>query len=154
MKNDAQIASFSESGLKFENGSHLDADVVIFATGYGDAREPYRKLLSDEMGEKLKPIWGLDSEGEINGAWRGLGIPRLYCMMGASFGLSSWVEGHFDAPPGNLALCRFHSKHVALRTCFSLLAHQCTHNELSEIKAVEEGIWDGLDRYSQGQTSR
>ena len=154
MKNDTQIDSFSESGLEFENGSHLDADVVIFATGYGDAREPYRKLLGDEMGGKLKPIWGLDGEGEINGAWRDLGIPRLYCMMGASLGLPSCVEGCVDAPPGNLALCRFHSKHVALRTCFSLLTYWCTYKNLPEIKAVEERIWDGLDRYSQGQTSR
>ena len=83
LKNDAQIASFSESGIEFDNGSHLDADVVVFATGYGDARDPYRAVLGDEVGDKLKPIWGLDSEGELNSAWRDIGVPRLYCMMGA-----------------------------------------------------------------------
>jgi hypothetical protein len=34
IKNDSQIAEFTETGLKFENGSELPADVVVFATGY------------------------------------------------------------------------------------------------------------------------
>ena len=34
LKNDSQIAAFTESGLKFENGSELAADVVVFATGH------------------------------------------------------------------------------------------------------------------------
>lgn len=33
LKNDSQIASFTETGLRFENGSELQADVVIFCTG-------------------------------------------------------------------------------------------------------------------------
>jgi hypothetical protein len=33
LKNDSQIAEFTETGLKFENGSELAADVVVFATG-------------------------------------------------------------------------------------------------------------------------
>ena len=33
LKNDSQIKEFTESGLKFENGSELPADVVIFCTG-------------------------------------------------------------------------------------------------------------------------
>ena len=37
LKNDSQISRFTKSGLLFENGSTLDADVVIFATGYGCA---------------------------------------------------------------------------------------------------------------------
>ena len=33
LKNDAQIARFTQTGLEFEDGSTLDADVVVFATG-------------------------------------------------------------------------------------------------------------------------
>ena len=33
LKNDAQIARFTRNGLEFEDGSALDADAVIFATG-------------------------------------------------------------------------------------------------------------------------
>jgi hypothetical protein len=34
LKNDSLIERFTETGVRFENGSELDADVVIFATGY------------------------------------------------------------------------------------------------------------------------
>ncbi len=34
LKNDAQISRFTEKGLAFEDGSTLDADVVVFATGW------------------------------------------------------------------------------------------------------------------------
>ena len=33
LKNDAQIARFTEKGLEFADGSTLDADAVVFATG-------------------------------------------------------------------------------------------------------------------------
>ncbi|KAJ6566754.1 hypothetical protein B0H19DRAFT_1138526 [Mycena capillaripes] len=111
LKNDSQISEFTETGLKFENGSELAADVVVFATGPGNARDGVRKLCGDAVGDKCKPIWGLNKEGEINGAWRDLGVPGLWYMI------------------GNLALCRFHSKHVAL-----------------QIKAMEEGVFE--ERYS------
>ncbi|KAJ7180333.1 hypothetical protein C8R43DRAFT_972653 [Mycena crocata] len=112
LKNDSFIERFTPSGLKFENGSELVADVVIFATGVGDVRDNVRKVCGDALAEKCKPIWGLDEEGEIQGCWRDLGIPGLWHMM------------------GNLAYCRFHSKHVAL-----------------QIKAIDEGIFG--ERYSR-----
>ena len=33
LKNDAQISRFTQNGLEFEDGSTLDADAVVFATG-------------------------------------------------------------------------------------------------------------------------
>lgn len=36
LKNDALIERFMETGIKFNNGSELAADVVVFATGLGD----------------------------------------------------------------------------------------------------------------------
>ena len=75
----------------------MPCDVVICATGFGDARGPIQKLIGPELGEKLRPLWGLDDEGEMRSVWRGSGVDRLWVMM------------------GNLALGRFHSKHIALR---------------------------------------
>jgi hypothetical protein len=59
---------------------------------------------------KIKPIWGVNSEGEFNGVYtyNALGVRGLWYML------------------GNLAMCRFHSTHIAL-----------------QIKAMEEGIWGG-----------
>ena len=79
-----------------------------------------RGILGPEVGARLKPIWGLDAEGEIRGAWRDVGIPRVWYMMGESY-LSprkrseSRLPGRARSAAGNFALCRFHSKHLALR---------------------------------------
>jgi NADH dehydrogenase FAD-containing subunit len=34
LKNDSKLVEITETGLKFENGSELPADVIIFATGF------------------------------------------------------------------------------------------------------------------------
>ena len=101
LKNDSTIKSFTKTGLKFEDGSTLDADLVVLATGFGDYRDGFRKLLGKELGGEVKQIWGLDGEGEPMGAWRDVGVENLWCMM------------------GNLAMARYHSRHVALRGFFS-----------------------------------
>jgi hypothetical protein len=105
LKNDSAIKEFTKTGLKFENDSTLDADVVVFATGLGDSRDGYKQILGEELGSKVKQIWGLDSSGEPKGAWREIGIDNLWCMM------------------GNLAICRYHSLHVALRGFSSPILH-------------------------------
>lgn len=92
----------------------MDADVVIFATGYGDAREAYLQLLPTNLHSAVQPIWGLNEEGELNSVSREIGgrgpdadkVAGLWSLM------------------GNPSLCRFFSKHVAL-----------------QIKAYEEGIF-------------
>jgi len=101
LKNDSVIKEFTKTGLKFEDNSTLDVDLVIFATGLGDYRDGFRKILGEELGSKVKQIWGMDDDGEARGAWRDVGVDNLWCMM------------------GNLAMCRYHSRHVALREFFS-----------------------------------
>jgi len=111
LKSDSVIKEFTKTGLKFEDDSTLEADLVIFATGIGNPRDGYKKILGEELGSKVKKIWDLDSAGEVNGAWRDIGIENLWCIM------------------GSLAMCRYHSRHLAL-----------------QIKAVKEGLFTG--RYS------
>lgn len=130
IKNGTQISGFTKTGLAFEDGSTVDADVVLYATGFSDARDPIRKIVSQEVGAQLPPIWGLDAEGELRGTWRELGTPGLWYMM------------------GNLAWCRFFSKHVALRECGSLIHHlsHVSYFPFTEIKAKQEGVFG--TRYS------
>ena len=49
LKNDSQITRFTKTGLEFEDGSTLDADVILFATGYSPAssRTNERGLMDD-----------------------------------------------------------------------------------------------------------
>jgi len=97
LKNDSQIQGFTTNGLKFEDGSELEADVVVFCTGLSDSRQTIGKVFGDEMTKKIKPLWGLNEEGEINGCYRDLGFHGLWYIM------------------GNFALSRFYSKHIALQ---------------------------------------
>ncbi|KAE9407932.1 hypothetical protein BT96DRAFT_54915 [Gymnopus androsaceus JB14] len=97
LKNDSQLQSFTETGLKFEDGSEIPADVVVFATGFSDARLLIRKICGDDVANKCSPVWGLNEEGEIHGSWKDMKIPGLWYAM------------------GNLAMDRFHSKHIALQ---------------------------------------
>jgi len=83
------------------------------------------RVCGPEIAEKCHPLWGLDEEGELQGAWKELGVKNglrgLWYMM------------------GNLALCRFHSTHLTLREyCCCLLNCELTCG--LEIKAIEEGV--------------
>ena len=102
MKNDSQIQGFTTNGLKFEDGSEIETDVVVFCTGFvffvpenfrrgftiiflkrlSDTREAVRKVCGDEIADKIKPLWGLNEEGEINGCYRDLGYQGLWYIMG------------------------------------------------------------------------
>ena len=76
LKSGSPIKKFTETGVIFEDGSKLDADVFNFATGYGDPRNPMRDILGPELGKKLTPVWGIDEEGEIQSAWKEVGIEK------------------------------------------------------------------------------
>lgn len=83
VKSSGPIVRFTKTGMLFEDGSELPADVVVFASGFGDARTTIRGIVPPELGKKLHPIWNLDYEGETRGAWKEIGEENLWCMMGA-----------------------------------------------------------------------
>jgi len=98
VKSDAALTGFTETGLAFSDGSTLDADVVVFATGFeGNMRLAAKDLVGEEVGEKLEDWWGVDSEGELRGAWKPIGHPGI------------WFTG------GNVMLARFFSRFLALQ---------------------------------------
>ncbi|GJJ14647.1 hypothetical protein Clacol_008913 [Clathrus columnatus] len=92
-----RIKEFTENSLVFEDGSAIKADVIVFATGFGDEHDAARKIFSDKLVDKMKPVWGLTDEGEIRGVYTECGLPNVYVLM------------------GNFALGRLHSPHVALQ---------------------------------------
>jgi len=105
LKNDTLIERFTETSIKFKDGSELEADVIIYATGFESAATAIKRVVGDELSAQIQPIWNLNEEGEQKGSWRWLGVPNMWYML------------------GNLAMCRYHSKHLAL-----------------QIKAIQEGV--------------
>ncbi|EKM50786.1 uncharacterized protein PHACADRAFT_130256 [Phanerochaete carnosa HHB-10118-sp] len=86
VKSGFEIDRITETGVVFKDGSELPADVVVIATGFDDARAPIRKLVGDDVGAKIPPLWGLNEEREPRGVWReNEGLPNMWIMMGNIF---------------------------------------------------------------------
>ena len=119
------IAGFEPHALVLSEGSKLDADIVVLATGYDNMRTSARKVFGDKIADRCQDVWDLDSEGEINAVSLGILFPsyngsaneRREQMWRPSGHPGFWFMG------GSLALCRIYSKALAL-----------------QIKAIEEGL--------------
>ncbi|KAJ4476517.1 FAD/NAD(P)-binding domain-containing protein [Lentinula lateritia] len=96
LKNDSQIKSYYPGGLEFEDGSRVEADAIICATGVGDMRNSIRQLCGDEVANSCPRLLGVNEEGELNW-YRPLSRPGLWMMVGP------------------LQLNRFYSKYLALQ---------------------------------------
>ncbi|KIK59264.1 hypothetical protein GYMLUDRAFT_245340 [Collybiopsis luxurians FD-317 M1] len=85
IKSGVQIKKFSENSLAFDDGSTIEADVVIFATGYRSMQENLEKLLGETVINQTKrlPYGIIDEEGEIPAGYRSTGHPGLWFAPGA-----------------------------------------------------------------------
>lgn len=97
VKQGQEIAEVLPNGLRFADGSELEADEVVLATGYQSMRSQTRQLLGDAVADKVSEVWGYNEEGEMRTVWQRSGHPGL------------WLHG------GNLALCRYYSLPLALQ---------------------------------------
>ncbi|KAL2827370.1 hypothetical protein BDW59DRAFT_160333 [Aspergillus cavernicola] len=97
IKQGQEIAEIMETGLRFADGSELQADEVVFATGYGNMRTQTQQIFGDEVADRVNGVWGMDAEGEMRTIWRRSGHPGF------------WFMG------GNLALGRYFSHLLALQ---------------------------------------
>lgn len=79
--------AFTEAGLQFADGTLLEADSVIFATGYTNIRETARKIFGEEAIGRTGDVYDLDEEGELKGSFRPTGHPGLW------FGTGDIVTG-------------------------------------------------------------
>ncbi|KAL5520428.1 hypothetical protein ACEPAG_9652 [Sanghuangporus baumii] len=87
VKSGAEIARFDDNGttVVFSDGSSLDVEVVIFATGYENIRPSMEKLFGTDTIGKTSEVWGLDEEGELRGCYRPSGHPGLWYAAGDFF---------------------------------------------------------------------
>ncbi|GAB1318037.1 Putative flavin-containing protein [Madurella fahalii] len=97
VKQGQEVVEVLPKGLKFADGTELEADEVVFATGYDNMKTTARAIFGDELVGQVGDVWGLDEEGEMRTIWRESGHPGF------------WFHG------GNLALCRYFSRLLALQ---------------------------------------
>ncbi|KAE8153297.1 hypothetical protein BDV25DRAFT_169181 [Aspergillus avenaceus] len=88
LKAGVEPVAYTETGLRFSDGSTADADAIIWCTGFADrdVRETAARILGgnskdqieDEQGmlgpydiaTRLDATWGVDEEGEVRGLWK------------------------------------------------------------------------------------
>jgi putative flavoprotein involved in K+ transport len=106
VKSGVDIERLTERGIRFADGTDIDADVVIEATGFQSMHETISQIVSREIGDRIGRCWGLGS-GTRNdpGPWHGE-LRNMYKPIAHE---NMWIHG------GNLALSRFFSKFVALQ---------------------------------------
>lgn len=61
LKSGSGVIKFTNTEVLLEDGTAIPADVVVFATGYGDVRVAIRKALGDNVATTCKPFWGLSA---------------------------------------------------------------------------------------------
>ena len=67
-----QVTEVVEDGVILDDGTKLDADVIVYATGYGSMNGWVADLMGQEMADKVGKCWGLGSDTKKDpGPWEG-----------------------------------------------------------------------------------
>ncbi|KAJ6084548.1 hypothetical protein N7486_011348 [Penicillium sp. IBT 16267x] len=101
VKGNVQPTELTTTGMKFSDGSVLDADAIIWCTGFADKnREVTAEIFGqrlviegdnqkdsvlgpEEIASRRDGIWGVDNEGEIRGMWKRHLRVKNYWVTGA-----------------------------------------------------------------------
>ncbi|MFZ0752553.1 MAG: NAD(P)/FAD-dependent oxidoreductase, partial [Trebonia sp.] len=101
-----QVVELTEDEVVLGDGTHLPADLVVYATGYGSMNQLASGIIGQDVADKAGKVWGLGSgttkdpgpwEGELRNMWKPTAQEGL------------WFHG------GNLALSRYYSHYLALQ---------------------------------------
>ena len=101
-----QVDHLTEKSVVLADGTELEADLVVYATGYGSMNGWAADLISPSVADQLGKVWGLGSdtpkdpgpwEGEQRNMWKPTQVEAL------------WMHG------GNLHQSRHYSLYLALQ---------------------------------------
>ena len=106
LRSGVTIERLTPHTVVLSDGSELEADLVVYATGFGSMNRYLEELISPDVALSLGKVWGLGSEtakdpgpweGELRNMWKPTPVPNL------------WIHG------GNLHQCRHYSLYLALQ---------------------------------------
>lgn len=101
-----QVAKITGNAVVMDDGTELEADLIVYATGYGSMNGWLADLVSPEIADRVGKCWGYGSdtpkdpgpwEGELRNMWKPTNVPNL------------WIHG------GNLHQSRNYSSYLALQ---------------------------------------
>ncbi|MDM7954589.1 MAG: NAD(P)/FAD-dependent oxidoreductase [Cyanobium sp. CZS 25K] len=106
LRSGVRIERLTPHTVVLSDGSELEADLVVYATGYGSMNRFLADLISPEVADRVGKVWGMGSdtpkdpgpwEGELRNMWKPTQVDNL------------WIHG------GNLHQCRHYSLYLALQ---------------------------------------
>ncbi|WP_187430900.1 hypothetical protein ROLI_009530 [Roseobacter fucihabitans] len=101
-----QVAEIVEDGVMFEDGSKLEADLIVYATGYGSMNGWIADLIDQDTADKVGKCWGLGSDTPKDpGPWEG----EQRNMWKPTQQEALWMHG------GNLHQSRHYSQYLSLQ---------------------------------------
>ncbi|NSX35355.1 NAD(P)/FAD-dependent oxidoreductase [Pseudarthrobacter oxydans] len=101
-----QVSKITGNAVVMADGTELEADLIVYATGYGSMNGWLADLVSPEIADRVGKCWGYGSdtpkdpgpwEGELRNMWKPTNVPNL------------WIHG------GNLHQSRHYSSYLALQ---------------------------------------
>lgn len=106
LRSNVGVARIRPEGVELDDGSVLEADLIVYATGYLPMETWIARLISPDVAERVGHVWGLGSDTELDpGPWMG----ELRNMWKPTRQEGLWMQG------GNLAQIRFYSRILALQ---------------------------------------
>ncbi|QGI77016.1 hypothetical protein CEK25_003745 [Fusarium fujikuroi] len=84
VKSDAHAVRYTESGLIFSDGVEIKADIIVIATGFvGNLRQHAKMIFGPVVARRAGDCFGLNTEGEVLGAFKPTKQPGMWYMGGA-----------------------------------------------------------------------
>jgi putative flavoprotein involved in K+ transport len=77
-----QIETFEPKGARLTDGSLLEADAIVLATGYLNQEADVREFFGENVAVKVGKVWGWDEGGELRRGWRPTGQDGLWLQLG------------------------------------------------------------------------
>ena len=101
-----QVDHLTEHSVVLEDGTELEADLVVYATGYNSMNGWAARLISQDVADKVGKCWGLGSDTTKDpGPWQG----ELRNMWKPTQQDNLWFHG------GNLHQSRHYSRYLAMQ---------------------------------------
>ena len=106
LRSPVSITSIDEHAVCLSDGSRVDADLIVYATGFGSMTGWAAKLISQQVADRVGPCWGLGSgttkdpgpwQGELRNMWK------------------PTAQGNLWFHAGNLQQSRSYSLYLALQ---------------------------------------
>ena len=89
LRSNVEIGKLTEAKVGLSDGSELDADILVMATGYEPLQDGVRALFGDDVAQRVGQIGGFGENGEARNMFGPTGQPGFHVVGGGFLGTRS-----------------------------------------------------------------